>query len=140
MRAVRIVDRPWDIFCAMNDETALRPIRPMMTRAQIVTDQLREAIQSGELAAGTPLMQTEVAKQLGVSTTPVREAFAVLLREGLLVGDPHRGAVVFRPTIADLQETYGRPLALEPLATELAVPNLTDVDFEDLDTLLDKMR
>ena len=68
----------------MNDETALRPIRPMMTRAQIVTDQLREAIQSGELPAGTPLMQTEVAKQLGVSTTPVREAFVVLLREGLL--------------------------------------------------------
>jgi DNA-binding GntR family transcriptional regulator len=124
----------------MNDETALRSIRPMMTRAQVVAEQLREAIQSGELPAGTPLMQTEVAKQLGVSTTPVREAFAVLLREGLLVGDPHRGAVVFRPTVADLRENYEIRLALEPLATELAVPNLTEADFEDLDALLDEMR
>jgi DNA-binding GntR family transcriptional regulator len=124
----------------MNDETVLRPVRPMRTRAQIVTDQLREAIQSGQLPAGTPLMQTDVAKQLGVSTTPVREAFAVLLREGLLVGDPHRGAVVFRPTVADLRENYEMRLALEPLATELAVPNLTDVDFADLDAHLDEMR
>jgi DNA-binding GntR family transcriptional regulator len=124
----------------MNDETALRSIRPMMTRAQVVAEQLRQAIQSGELPAGTPLMQTEVAKQLGVSTTPVREAFAVLLREGLLVGDPHRGAVVFRPTVADLRENYEMRLALEPLATELAVPNLTEVDFKELDALLDKMR
>jgi DNA-binding GntR family transcriptional regulator len=64
----------------------------------------------------------------------------VLLREGLLVGDPHRGAVVFRPTVADLRENYEMRLALEPLATELAVPNLTEADFEALRVLLDNMR
>jgi DNA-binding GntR family transcriptional regulator len=112
----------------------------MLTRGQMVADQLRAAIRSGELPAGTPLMQTEVAKQLGVSTTPVREAFAVLLREGLLVGDPHRGAVVFRPTVADLRENYEMRICLESLATELAVPNLTEADFGELDALLNEMR
>jgi DNA-binding GntR family transcriptional regulator len=112
----------------------------MMTRGQIVAEHLRTAIRSGELPAGMPLMQTDVAKQLGVSTTPVREAFAVLLREGLLIGDPHRGAVVFRPTVADLRENYEMRLCLESLATELAVPNLTEVDFKELDALLDEMR
>lgn len=112
----------------------------MLTRGQVVAEHLRAAIRAGELAAGTPLQQTEVAKQLGVSTTPVREAFAVLLREGLLVGDPHRGAIVFRPTIADLRENYEMRIALESLATELAVPNLTEEDFGALRDLLGDMR
>jgi DNA-binding GntR family transcriptional regulator len=112
----------------------------MLTRGQVVAERLRAAIRSGELAAGTPLQQTEVAKQLGVSTTPVREAFAVLLREGLLVGDPHRGAIVFRPTIADLRENYEMRICLESLATELAVPNLSDEDLGALRALLDDMQ
>jgi DNA-binding GntR family transcriptional regulator len=111
----------------------------MLTRGQAVAEHLRAAIRSGELAAGTPLQQTEVAKHLGVSTTPVREAFAVLLREGLLVGDPHRGAIVFRPTIADLQENYEIRICLESLATELAVPKLSDEDLRALRDLLNEM-
>jgi DNA-binding GntR family transcriptional regulator len=117
----------------------LRAIRPAKTRGQEVTDQLRAAIQSGELKAGTPLTQTEIAKELGISTTPVREAFAVLMREGLLLGDPHRGAVVFHPTLADLRENYEMRVCLESLATEIAVPNLSDKDLKDLDGLLVRM-
>jgi DNA-binding GntR family transcriptional regulator len=47
-----------------------------------------------------------MTRRFGVSTTPVREAFVALQAEGLLLGDAHRGVVVFRPTRADLRENY----------------------------------
>jgi DNA-binding GntR family transcriptional regulator len=57
-----------------------------------------------------------MTRRFGVSTTPVREAFVALQAEGLLLGDAHRGVVVFRPTRADLRENYEIRAALEALA------------------------
>jgi DNA-binding GntR family transcriptional regulator len=69
----------------------------------------------------------------------VREAFAALEREGLLVGSPHRGVVVFKPTVEDLKETYEIRIPLEALATEKAVENMTDADLAEIKRLLDRM-
>ncbi len=110
---------------------------------QTITDalieQLRDEIRSGAIPPGTRLRQVEVAGRFNVSTTPVREAFTALEREGLLVSEPHRGVIVFRPTVEDLRETYEIRIALEALATRVAVERMTDRDVADLGKILERM-
>jgi DNA-binding GntR family transcriptional regulator len=112
----------------------------MSTRTEIVAAELRRLIQSGELPAGTRLRQVDIAQRFGVSTTPVREAFAAVAQEGLVIQDAHRGVVVFVPSAEDLQENYEIRLALEPLATELAAKAITPEGLAELDALRDEMR
>jgi DNA-binding GntR family transcriptional regulator len=109
------------------------------TRAQVVADRLRDEISGGVLEPGARLRQQDVAARLGVSTTPVREAFISLEREGLLVRDDYKGVVVFLPTLAELTENYELRIALEPLATELAASQLEAGDLHDLGALLEAM-
>lgn len=109
------------------------------TITDTLIDELREEIRSGAIKPGSRLRQLEVAERFGVSSTPVREAFAALEREGMLVSSPHRGVVVFHPTVEDLQETYDIRIPLEAVATEKAVENMTDGDLDALDELLGQM-
>lgn len=109
------------------------------TRSAMIANELRSLIQRGELAPGSRLRQTELAARFGVSITPVREALTSLARDGLVVQDPHRGAVVFAPNLDDLLENYEIRGRLEPLATELATPQLTEQDLGVLDDLLGRM-
>jgi DNA-binding GntR family transcriptional regulator len=114
------------------------PLRTTITDALV--EALREEIRSGKLEPGSRLRQVDVAQRFSVSTTPVREAFAMLEREGLLVSSPHRGVVVFQPTLGDLTETYEIRIPLEALATEKGVENMTDDDLVQLKRLLDQMQ
>jgi DNA-binding GntR family transcriptional regulator len=109
------------------------------TITDTLIDELREEIRSGKIKPGSRLRQLEVAERFGVSSTPVRETFTALEREGLLVSSPHRGVVVFRPTVEDLQETYDIRIPLEAVATERAVENMTDADLDALEDLLAQM-
>ncbi len=106
------------------------------TRAAAVADELRRMIRAGELAPGTPLRQDHLAEQFGVSSTPVREALSILVRERLVRHDPHRGAIVYPPTEADIRENFEIRLALEPLATRLAAEHHTDATVAHLRELL----
>jgi len=110
------------------------------TTAKVVADRLRVEIQHGALAPGTRLRQNEVAKRFGVSTTPVREAFAQLQAEGLVRIDPHRGAVVFHPTVDDLLEFYEIREALESLAVSHAIPRLEADTVRELESMIARMR
>jgi DNA-binding GntR family transcriptional regulator len=110
------------------------------TTAKAVAGRLREEIQHGSLAPGTRLRQNDVAQRFGVSTTPVREAFAQLQAEGLVRIDPHRGAVVFHPTVEDVLEFYEIREALESLAVSLAIPRLRKEVARELGTVIDRMR
>ncbi|GAB3273617.1 GntR family transcriptional regulator [Kineosporia babensis] len=74
---------------------------------------LRERILAGELVGGDRLRQLDVSEELGVSTTPVREAFRSLAAEGLLQIDSHRGAVVREMSPAELLEIYQLQLLVE---------------------------
>jgi DNA-binding GntR family transcriptional regulator len=94
------------------------------TRNATVINRIREEIYDGSLPPGTRLRQAQIAERFGVSTTPIREAFAALEQEGLLQSSAHRGVVVFRPTAKDMREIYEIRIPLEVHATELAVPNL----------------
>lgn len=109
------------------------------TITDTLIDELREEIRSGKIKPGSRLRQLEVAERFGVSSTPVREAFAALEREGMLVSSPHRGVVVFHPTVKDLQETYDIRIPLEAVATKKAVENMTERDLDALDDLLGQM-
>jgi len=62
-----------------------------VTRAQAVADELRRMIEEREFPPGAHLRQAQIAKSFGVSTTPVREAFTALAREGMVQQDAHRG-------------------------------------------------
>lgn len=109
------------------------------TRAEAVADELRSQILNGSVTPGTALRQNDIAAAFKVSPTPVREAFARLQREGLITYEPHRGAVVFRPSFDDLRENYEIRIALEPLATRAAARNLTGEDLEALGELVATM-
>jgi DNA-binding GntR family transcriptional regulator len=62
-----------------------------------VADELRRAVFEGELESGTPLREVALAESLGVSRPTVREALAVLVAEGLVTREPHRGVTVASP-------------------------------------------
>src|SRR6476661_7956370 len=110
------------------------------TRAAAVAERLRTLIRSGELPPGTHLRQDEFAKRFNVSITPVREAFGALEREGLVRRHPHRGVVVFMPSIDELTELYEIRTAIEPLATEIATKQLSEDDLAALGRIVDQMR
>jgi DNA-binding GntR family transcriptional regulator len=80
---------------------------------------IREAIRSGEIAAGARLRLRDLAAQLGTSPMPVREAIGRLEQNGLVVRVPHRGAVVADLTPAELAHVYATRLLLEVEATRL---------------------
>jgi DNA-binding GntR family transcriptional regulator len=110
------------------------------TIAGAVAARLRAEIVAGELPSGTKLRQVEIARRLGVSTTPVREALAALQREGLVRLHPQRGAVVFLPNVADLREHYDIRIALEALAASKTAERFEPESAAPLETLLDEMR
>lgn len=110
------------------------------TTAKMVAARLRSEIQRGDLAPGTRLRQNDIAKRFAVSTTPVREAFAQLQAEGLVRIDPHRGAVVFHPSVDDLLEFYEIREALESLAVTHAIPHIDEETGRQLGQLIEEMR
>jgi DNA-binding GntR family transcriptional regulator len=110
------------------------------TVALQVAERLRAEIVAGERPAGSRLRQVEIARRYGVSTTPVREALAVLQREGLVRLHPQRGAVVFLPDVDDLREHYEIRAALEALAAAKAAERFEPGWAEPLLACLDEMR
>ncbi len=95
---------------------------------------LREAIVSGELPAGTRLVEQDVAKRFGVSRVPLREAFRMLAGEGLVSINPHRGAMVSEVSEGELIELFAvRALIEGHAAARLAAqPDAQALDRLDL--------
>ena len=91
------------------------------TLADAATAELRERILSGELESGAPLRLEELARSLGTSISPVREAVRKLEALGLAVHVAHRGSRVKELDVDDLRDTYEARLALEPVAVARAV-------------------
>ena len=91
-------------------------------RERIVT-RLRDAIITGDLAAKTRLVEPELARQLGVSRTPLREAIRQLEVEGLLTAIPRVGTFVSEVSVRDVEDTYAIRAVLEGLAARQAAEN-----------------
>jgi DNA-binding GntR family transcriptional regulator len=112
------------------------PISSAKSTSILIADALRSAILQGKLTSGQPLRQDEIAAEFNVSKIPVREAFVQLQAEGLIKLHPSRGAVVSNLTPAEVHEIYVMRLALEPLALEGAIPNMTPTHFMQLEHIL----
>lgn len=97
---------------------------------------VKERIIRHELQAGSRLMEQDIADNLGVSRTPVREAIGRLTAEGLVEAVPRRGVFVAAPSVSDIKDLYEVREALEVLATRLAIPLLTDEDISALEQSL----
>jgi DNA-binding GntR family transcriptional regulator len=100
---------------------ALADTGTMPSRTVRVLEIIRNAILSGELAPGSALVEQELAAQLGVSKTPVREALKTLEGSGLVVMVPYRGATVRELTRSDAVAIYDLRLLLEPEAVQRSV-------------------
>lgn len=99
----------------------------------VVFENLRTAILEGNLKAGKRLMEVQLAEQLGVSRTPIREAIRKLELEGLVVMLPRKGAYVANMSFKDLIDVLEIRASLEGLAASLASERLRDEDIVELE-------
>ena len=102
----------------------------------IVYTTLRDAIRSGLLKPGDRLMEIQVAKELGVSRTPVREASRRLEAEGMVVMVPRRGTYVSSMSLRDINDVFEIREALETLAAGLAAERITDEELDELERIM----
>ncbi|NLM21240.1 MAG: GntR family transcriptional regulator [Peptococcaceae bacterium] len=103
---------------------------------EIVLEALREAIINGVLEPGERLMEVQLAEELGVSRTPVREAIRKLELEGFVVMMPRKGAYVAGVSYKDIKDVFEIRAALEGLAAGLAAEKVTDNEIEQLERVL----
>lgn len=116
------------------------PLLGTTTAQSRIVEVLRERILSGELNVGARLRQVDLSEELGVSTTPVREAFRTLAAEGLLQIDTHRGALVRELGPAEQLEIYQLQLLLERDNLTYAVARMTSQALDRATAAQDEMR
>ncbi|KXG78392.1 HTH-type transcriptional repressor RspR [Fervidicola ferrireducens] len=100
---------------------------------------LREAILNGAFSPGTRLVEREIARKLGVSRTPVREAIHKLEQEGLVRHIPRKGVVVSCISDQDVHEIYTIRAVLEGLAARLAAARISRKKLMRLNELVKAM-
>jgi DNA-binding GntR family transcriptional regulator len=96
------------------------PDSPEASKADLVHRQLREEIELGELAPGTPLSELSLVERTGASRTPVREALRRLAAEGLVDLVPRQGARVSRVSLQSVRDLFDFRTLLEPAAVRQA--------------------
>jgi DNA-binding GntR family transcriptional regulator len=97
------------------------------SRTTFVLELLRSGILNGDFPAGRALVESELAVELGVSKTPVREALKTLEGAGLVVIRPYAGASVRSLTEAEVEAIYDMRLLIEPEAVRRSIRNGVDV-------------
>jgi DNA-binding GntR family transcriptional regulator len=107
--------------------------------ADQIKERLLEGILSGDYPPDSRIVETQVARELGTSQAPVREALRGLEAIGVVEIAPFRGARVRRPSRREIIEAYAVRLALEELAARLAVPRMGDADLAELAACFDEM-
>lgn len=112
------------------DLDSYKPLR------ELVLDAIRNAIMNGSLQPRERLMEIQLAEELGVSRTPIREALRKLELEGFIVMVPRKGAYVADLTFKDIADVFEIRAALEGLAAGLAAERITEEELESMERLL----
>ena len=105
-----------------------------------IFDALHRQIIAGKYVPGDWLRQEEIATQMGVSMTPVREALDLLVATGLAERVPYRGVRVREMSTKNIVEAYGMRLILEALIARDAAMNITPEQVSTLKKILDEMK
>ena len=121
------------------DLTVSEQVSRGSTLGDKAADLLRRKILSGELPHGTRLVEEILAKQIGTSRGPLRYAFQLLAREGLVTNTQGRGTYVAGLSIESAEQLYDVRLVLETRAVELATENVDEEGKRELLTLVDRM-
>jgi DNA-binding GntR family transcriptional regulator len=114
-------------------------VRSTSTLPFALAERLREMIIEGRLAPGARLNERVLCERLGVSRTPLREAFRVLAAEGLIELQPNRSAQVVALSEGDVRESFEVMGALEALSGELACRRITDDEIAEIKALTFEM-
>lgn len=101
-------------------EHLMQPVK-QRTLGSEVAERIRAAIRDGALAPGVRLIEEELARDLAVSRIPVREAIQSLVEEGLVRKVPHRGAFVYLPSAAEIEEISSLRVVLERFIVERVI-------------------
>jgi len=121
----------------VHEETELIQKRPLK---EDIFDVLHEKIISGKYKPGDWLRQDDIATQLGVSMTPVREALDLLVSAGLAERVPYRGVQVRAMSTKDVVEAYGLRLVLEAVIAQEASRNITREQVSGLERMIAEMK
>jgi len=114
-------------------------IKRIVMREEI-KNYLIEAVVRGDYEIGERLVETQIARQLGTSQAPVREAFRDLEQMGILKSVPFKGAYVRGYTVEDLKDAYTVRAELEGLAIKLAISKISDEQIEELENIYEQMQ
>lgn len=125
----------------MDDSMEKRKLGPIQLDSyqplrEVVCETLRDAVRRGILQPGERLMEIQLAEDLGVSRTPVREAIRKLEMEGYVIMMPRRGTYVADLSIRDINEVFEIRTSLESLASGLAAERINEEELEKLQRLL----
>ena len=104
-----------------------------------IADVVRERILKGEYEIGEKIKENQIASELKVSRTPIREAFKLLENEGLIDYIPNRGCFAKGFTKQDVDDIYAVREALEELAVRWAVARITEPELTALEEQVDLM-
>ena len=104
-----------------------------------VHEYLRQLILDGTVPPGTVLSQVQLAQEIGVSRTPLREALRMLQEEGLVLAEYNHRVRVAGIDVGEFEQFYASRIMLESLALALTLPHLKQEDFDALAALLEQM-
>jgi DNA-binding GntR family transcriptional regulator len=138
LRRARFVDLAYCMLAAVSTQLLEGPIPVPRSASAAASEVIREAIVDGRLPPGRRLKEEELARELGMSRTPVREALLVLESEGLVESIPRRGATVRAYAVGDLDEVYELRALLEGYAARRAATRITAEDLARLDKSCDR--
>ncbi len=110
-----------------------------LTLREKILENIRDAIVSGELKAGSHISEPELAERYGISRTPIREAFRQLESEGYLTVIPRRGVIVSEFSPKDIEEFYAIKSVMEGYAARQACEKLSEKDLGRLQTINNKL-
>ena len=105
----------------------------------LVYEKLQQSLLEEKLNPGDKITEQEIAEELGVSRTPVREALYRLAATGLIKIVPHKGFIVSKWTVNELKDVIVVRTVLEKLAIKLAVENISPEEIEELKNLIIKI-
>ncbi|HEX2924255.1 MAG TPA: GntR family transcriptional regulator [Chloroflexota bacterium] len=113
---------------------------PFRSLREMVADSLRQAILDGTIGPGQKIMDADVAAQMGISRSPVREALRMLEKEGLVRSTPNRGVSVSKLSNEDIVQLYAIRSVLEGLAASWACRHVTDQELDEMRRICWEMR